>query len=183
MSFMSKFSAVALVSSRARAEGPSPRRRRAPLRLEALEARDLKTVAGVSLVYGMVSIEGPNSSGNSAHVSRVGDSVRVSLNGQEVDFNSSEVSSVSYTGGANGGDTFENDTNLYSQAYGFGGHNNFSGGSYFNTVYLHGDDNKYDARGGTSYVFAYDGPHNSIVQYSNNYVYAYNTSSYYSYFF
>lgn len=183
MFFTSYLTAVAPKASRARAEGRSPRRRRAPFRLETLEVRDLKSgIPGISLAYGAISIQGTNYDSNSANVSLAGDNVRVTLNDQVVEYNASEVHSVTYSGGASGSDTFVNDTDLYSQMYGFGGNNHFNGGSGLNTVYLYGDYNNYDARGGGSYVFAYDGPNNVIEQYSNNYVYSYDTSGFSAYF-
>ncbi len=182
MFFTSHFTAAAPKASRTRAEGRSPRRRRAPISLETLEVRDLKSgIPGISFAYGTISIQGTDYDRNSAHVSLVGDNVRVTLNDQVVEYNASEVYGVTYVGGASGSDTFVNNTNLNSLMYGYGGNNRFSGGSSFNTVFISGDFNHYDARGGASYVFAFDGPNNDIVQYNNNYVYSYNTTNFFTF--
>lgn len=176
MFFMNRFNAAAPKASRTIAKATSPRRRRTPISLETLEVRDLKS--GISMSFGAISIQGTGS-GNSAHVSRVGDNVRVQLNNQVVEYTASEVYAVTYTGGSGGSDTFVNDTNLYSQMYGFGGNNQFTGGSSFNTVYMYGNFNNYSDLGGASYVFSYDGPQSTIALDGNNYVFAYSTANFY----
>jgi hypothetical protein len=77
----------------------------------------------------------------------------VSLNGQSEKFTASLVSNITYKSGANGGDTFVNNTGLTTVAYGYGGNNNFTGGSGSNFIYDFGNNNQYTAGDGTNVVW------------------------------
>ena len=86
-----------------------------------------------------------------------------SLNGEEAHFNSGEVFGVAFKGDSDGGDTIrERHRPEFVRCMGMRGHNTFYGGSGFNAAYLYGNYNTYDARGGGSYVFSYDGPQDNI---------------------
>jgi hypothetical protein len=49
----------------------------------------------------------------------------------------------------------------------YGGNDTVLGSSSWNTVNLYGNNNTYDARNGASNVFAYGGPNDNIVAYSD----------------
>ncbi len=132
--------------------------RRSPIGLETLEGRALMSgIPGVSLTfYGNLSITAPKTSGNAALVSidPSNHDVKVSLNGQSEEFSASSVYSVTYVGGSGGSDTFTNNTSLTELAYGYGGNNDFTGGTGINVVYFTGNDNAYyGPAGSTSDVF------------------------------
>jgi hypothetical protein len=86
----------------------------------------------------------------------------VSFNGQSEEFSRSLVGSVTYRGGSGGGDSFQNNTNLLELAYGYGGHNAFTGGSSYNFVFLFGNYNTYHANGGYSAVWEGYGQYDTI---------------------
>jgi hypothetical protein len=126
--------------------------RRSRIELEMLEGRTLMSgIPGVSLRFGNLAITAPNASGNVAQVSidPSNHDVKVSLNGKSEEFSPSLVASVTYKGGSGGGDTFTNDTYLVEQAYGYGGHNTFTGGTTYNFVYFFGNSNTYQAQAGS----------------------------------
>ena len=109
------------------------------------------SVPGISLSYGNLAIQAPKASGNVAKVwiDSSTHNVDVSFNGQSESFTASSVSNITYKGGSGGGDTFTNSTSLMSYEYGFGSHNNFTGGSNFNYVYFYGTGNTYNAQKGS----------------------------------
>jgi hypothetical protein len=175
MQFLNRLFGVDSIVSRPRREDRPHRRRAAQFSLETLEDRDLKSdIPGVSMQYGIIGISATQGSNNAASVSidPSNQMVKVSLNGQSVEYNQSDVWSVNYNGSLGGSDTFTNDTSLTETAYGQGGNNNFTGGSSFNLVYLYGDNNSFDARGTYSYVFAYNGPNDNIPAYNDVQVFA-----------
>lgn len=155
MRFLGRIIGAVSEGSRARHRRPTGGHR-TRIGCETLEGRALLTavstsIPGVSLTYGNLSITAPKSSGNVAEVSidPSTHNVKVSLNGQSEEFSASQVYNITYVGGSGGGDTFTNDTNLVELAYGYGGHNDFTGGTSYNFVYLYGNDNTYDAQAGS----------------------------------
>lgn len=124
--------------------------RRAPIGLEALEGRALLSIPGVSLQFANLSITATKASGNVAQVSidPLNHNVKVSLNGQTEEFSAKLVANVTYKGGSGGDDTFVNDTSLVELAYGYGGNNNFTGGTSYNYVFFYGNNNSYNAQDG-----------------------------------
>jgi hypothetical protein len=163
--------------SRTRHERRPFRRRRAQVGVESLEGRDLKSsIPGVSNLGGVIQIQATQTDHNTASVSidPNNGNVQVSLNGISVEFCPNAVWTITYTGGQGGWDTFTNDTDLTEYATGYGGNNQFLGGSSYNTVLLWGDYNSYDAQGGPSNVFTYNGPNDDITPYSDVSVYSYN---------
>jgi hypothetical protein len=151
--------------------------RRSHIQLEALETRNLLSIAGVTLQFGNLAIKAPNSSGNVAKVwiDSATHNVAVSLNGQTEEFAAASVANITYTGGAKGGDTFTNSTSLLSLDYGYGGSNKFTGGTSYNFVYFFGNNNKFSAVGGFSDVWKgygsgdtiTDPPGATVVVYNN----------------
>jgi hypothetical protein len=144
---------------------PATGRRRSPIGLETLESRNLLSIAGVSLQFGNIAIVAPKSSGNVAEVQidPKTHNVEVSLNGQSEEFAASQVLNITYEGGAHGGDTFVNDTDLTGLYYGFGGGNTFTGGGAFNFMFFTGNDNTYNANGIYSDVFELGGSGDQVV--------------------
>jgi hypothetical protein len=140
---------------RARLGTTSTGRRRSRIELEALESRNLLSIAGVTLMFGNLAITATKSSGNAAQVSIDSSThnVAVSFNGQSEEFTAAQVSSITYKGGASGGDTFVNNTSLTSLAWGYGGGNHFTGGTGFNYTYFFGNHNTFTAQGGISDVW------------------------------
>ena len=136
---------------RAHRGAASTGRRRSRIELETLESRDLLSIAGVTLQYGNLAITGTQSSGNAAHVwiDPSTHNVEVSLNGQSEEFTAAQVSNITYKSGAQGGDAFVNDTGLTSLAYGYGGSNQFTGGTGYNYIYFFGNNNTYTAEEGS----------------------------------
>jgi len=138
--------------------------------VESLEGRELLSgnIPGVSFSFGALTITGTQASHNSAQVSidPSNGMVKVSLNGQAVEYNKSSIWSMNYTGGQGGWDSFINDTSLTETVTMYGGNNTSLGGSSWNSVNLWGDNNTYDARGAASYVFTYNGPNDKITPYS-----------------
>lgn len=152
MRFFHRVAGSGSEGSRDRHQRRSNGGRRSGIGCETLEGRALlSNIPGVSLMYGNLSITAPKSSGNVAEVSidPSTHNVKVSLNGQSEEFSASQVYNITYVGGSGGGDTFTNDTNLVELAYGYGGHNDFTGGTSYNFVYLYGNDNTYDAQAGS----------------------------------
>jgi hypothetical protein len=141
------------------------RSRRPRIELEALEGRDLLSIAGITLQYGNLAITAPKSSGNVAQVwiDPSTHNLAVSLNGQSEQFAASTVSNITYKGGASGGDTFVNSTSLTTLAWGYGGKNQFSGGTGYNYVYFFGNNNTFTAQGGVSDVWENKGTGDVIV--------------------
>jgi hypothetical protein len=152
MRFLSRVTGLVQEVSRPRQMHRSSVRRGSPIALEMLETRNLMSVPGVSLSYGNLAIVAP--SGSSGNVAKVWidsstHNVDVSFNGKSESFSASSVLNVTYKGGSGGGDTFTNDTSRVSLEYGFGSHNNFTGGSSFNYDYFYGTDNTYNAQQGS----------------------------------
>ena len=135
------------------------------IELEALEGRDLLSIAGITLQYGNLAITAPKSSGNVAQVwiDPSTHNLAVSLNGQSEQFAASSVANITYKGGASGGDTFVNNTGLTTLAWGYGGQNQFTGGTGYNYVYFFGNNNTFTAQGGVSDVWENKGTGDVIV--------------------
>ena len=127
-------------------------RRRTRIELDSLETRSMLSIAGITLQFGNLAITGPRASGNVARVwiDSATHNVAVSLNGQSEEFAPRQVTSITYKSGANGGDTFENDTSLTNLNYGYGGSNHFTGGTGFNYIYFFGNNNGFNVKGGTN---------------------------------
>jgi hypothetical protein len=162
--------------SGSRAKMPRARRRRAAIGVEPLEGRKLLSadIPGVSLQSGALSIAATMADHNTARVAidPANGMVEVTLNGRSVEYDRGAIWSTGYTGGQGGWDTFVNDTDLTATVTMYGGNNTGLGGSTWNTVKLWGDNNSYDARGGASYVFAYNGPNDRIAPYGDVTVFA-----------
>ena len=141
------------------------RSRRPRIELEALERRDLLSIAGITLQYGNLAITAPKSSGNAAQVwiDASNHNVAVSLNGKSEEFAPSTVWSITYKGGASGSDTFVNNTSLTALAYGYGGKNQYTGGTGYDYVYFFGNNNTYTAQGGVTDVWEGHGTGDVIV--------------------
>jgi len=150
--------------SRARQERRPTGRRRSRIELERLETRNLLSIAGVTLQYGNLAIQAPNTAsnvpGNVAVVSIDSsnhNNVKVSLNGASEEFSPSQVYNITYVGRQAGGDTFTDNTNLVSLDYGYGGNNNFTGGGSYNYVYFYGNNNTFTGVTGSYSVVFEDG--------------------------
>lgn len=152
--------------TRARRADRSPLRRRARFTLETLEDRDLKSnIPGVQDVYGGIMIKATQADHNVASVSidPANQNVKVTLNGDSVEFDSGEIWTLSYTGSRGGWDSFTNDTSIPDVVSMQGGNNTMLGGSSWNYVNLYGDNNTFDARGGASDVFTFAGPNDHLT--------------------
>ena len=148
----------------------------AQIGVESLEGRDLKSdIPGVSNQGGVLEITATQAAHNTAIVSTdQNGNVQVTLNGNSEVFPAGTLWTISYTGAQGGGDTFINNTSLSEVAVMNGGGNQVVGGSSLNLVELWGDYNSFNAQGGVSYVYCYNGPNDNINT-SNGYV---NASSY-----
>jgi hypothetical protein len=174
MQFLSRVFGSDLRVSRVRKADRPRRRSRAAFCLESLEGRELLSgdIPGVSMQYGIITITATQTDHNTARVAidPANRDVQVSLNGQAVEYNASDVFTVNYTGGSQGHDSFVNDTSLTEKVTMYGNYNSSLGGSTWNTLYLYGDYDSYDARNGASYVYAYhgyDGMTDDITPYDN----------------
>jgi hypothetical protein len=179
MQFLSRVFSATPKTSRVRQADRSPRRRRAQFSVESLEGRDLKSdIPGVSDLGRVISISATQAAQNraSVEIDPNNGNVQISLNGNSVEYSRNAVWSVTFSGGQGGGDVFRNDTNIPEVATGYGGNNQFLGGSSWNTVSFWGDNNSYDARGGASYVYTF-GSGDNIVPYNNVSVFSYNNFS------
>ena len=112
--FLNQLIGLVSTASRGRQQHCPASRGHARIELEMLEGRALMSgIPGVSLSYGSLTIQAPaGSSGNVAAVSIDSSNgrVKVSLNGQSEEFRASAVGTITYVGGAGGGDTFVDDT-------------------------------------------------------------------------
>ncbi len=152
------------------ASRPARISRRHAIRVEDLEGRNLLSdIPGVTLQYGMLGISATLPSNNQASINFNSSSqtYTVTLNGNSEVFAANSIYSVNYQGSQGGGDTFINNTYLMETAYGYGGNNDFVGGGTYNYVNLYGDFNTFDAKGGYSDVYTYNGPNDDIVSYSD----------------
>jgi hypothetical protein len=172
MQFLSRM--IGYFSSDSRAQGgtSSSGRRRSRIALETLENRDLLSIPGVTLQYGNLAITATKSSGNTAKVwiDSTNHNVAVSLNGQSEEFTASQVTSITYKSGANGRDTFVNNTGLTNQDYGYGGGNSFTGGTGYNYIYMFGNNNTLNVQGGVNVAWeghgsgdVFNNPHHSSL--------------------
>jgi hypothetical protein len=180
MPFLSRLIGAAPKASRAWNEGRSPRRGRAQFNLETLEDRDLKSeIPGVSFQYGAINITATQPGHNTAIVEQSGDNVRVTFNGNSVEYNPNEVGpiySVIYSGdqtSQGGSDTFINNTGYNSSVAMYGGNNVAIGGYAWDMIMVTQDNNYVDARGGGGYVYSFAGPSNSIASYGDVWVFDY----------
>lgn len=174
MQFFSRVFGAASKTSRVRRADRSPRSRCSQIGVESLEGRDLMSniMSGVTNQGGVLEITATQAANNTASVSMVqSGNMQVTLNGNTAVIPASGVWCVIYSGGQGGGDKFTNNTPLTEMAVGYGGNNQFVGGSSWNTVELFGNYNSYDAQGAPSEVYTYNGPNNQIVPYSDVTVY------------
>jgi len=180
MRFLSRFIGSFPEGSRARHKRHATGRRRSPVGCEMLEARALlSNIPGVSLQFGNLAITATKASGNVAVVSidPSNHNVKVSFNGQSEEFKASLVDNITYTGGKNGGDTFTDNTNLVSLEYGYGGSNNFTGGTSYNYVYFWGNSNNFDGPAGSvSDVFEHGGKNDTTEDPPGAIIYVYPNS-------
>ena len=169
MQFFSRVFGAASKTSRVRRADRSPRSRCSQIGVESLEGRDLMSniMPGVSDQGGAIVMTATQAANNKASVSMVQNGIQVTLNGNSAVIPASGVWCVIYSGGPGGGDTFTNTTGLSEMAVGYGGNNQFVGGSSWNTIELWGDYNSYDAQGGPSEVYTYNGPDDQITPYSD----------------
>ena len=176
MQFFSRVFGAASKTSRVRRADRSPRSRCSQIGVESLEGRDLMSdIPGVSNQGGVLVITATQAAHNTAIVSNdQNGNVQVTLNGNSEVFPAGTVWTISYSGGQGGGDTFMNNTGLSEVAVMNGGGNQVVGGSSWNLVELWGDYNSFNAQGGVSDVYCYNGPNDNINT-SNAYV---NASSY-----
>jgi hypothetical protein len=174
MQFLSRVFGTAPKTSPVRRADRSPRSRCSQISVESLEGRNLMSIPGVSVVGGALQITATQASHNAAYVWKdQNQNVNVWFNGNTQVFPAGSLYTVTYTGGPGGYDTFANYTNLTEMAMGYGGGNQFRGGSSWNVCYLYGNYNSYDAQGGPSEVLTYNGPNDQITPYSDVYVYQY----------
>ena len=164
MQFFSRVFGAASKTSRVRRADRSPRSRCSQIGVESLEGRDLMSdIPGVSNQGGVLVITATQADHNTAIVSNdQNGNVQVTLNGNSEMFPAGTVWTICYSGGQGGGDTFINNTGLTEMAVRYGGGNHFVGGSSWNLVDLWGDNNSFDAQGGASEVFTYNGPNDQI---------------------
>jgi hypothetical protein len=128
--------------------------------VEGLESKKLLTGgSGVSLANGMLSIVAPMQSGNTASVSidNANGNVQVILNDTTQEFAASQVNAIYYNGGLGGHDTFVNATSIMSIDFGWGGNNNFSGGTGADYMFVWGDGNSVHDAGGGAVAFTHRG--------------------------
>jgi hypothetical protein len=140
-----------------------------------LETRALLSIPGVTLQFGNLAITATKASGNVAQVSidSVTHNVKVTLNGNSEEFSASKVYNVTYKGGSGGGDTFQDNTSLVSLEYGYGGNNNFTGGTSYNYVYFFGNNNSFTGPAGSVSDVFENGGHGDTMHGSGTiYVYA-----------
>ena len=116
MRFCRRIMGLVSEGSRIRPQRRSGSRARSPIELQRLEGRDLLSIAGVSLKYGVLAIQAPKANGNSAVVQMAGSNVQVTLNGASETFSPSLVASITYMGGSGGGDTFTDNTSIASSS-------------------------------------------------------------------
>ncbi len=174
MQFFSRVFGAASKTSRVRRADRSPRSRRSQIGVESLEGRDLMS-GGATNAGGALVIQAPQAANNTVTVSNdQNGNVIVNLNGNSQMFAAGTVYTISYSGAPQGGDTFINNTGLNGVAVMNGSGNHVVGGSGLNVVALWGDYNSFNAQGGVSYVYCYNGPNDNINT-SNGYV---NASSY-----
>jgi hypothetical protein len=152
VNFLNQIISLLPRATNARQERRPTDRYRSTMALETLESRNLLSIAGVTLSYGSLAFHAPaGSHGNVASVSidPSNHNIKASFNGHSEEFSPGQVSSITYMGGTGGGDTFTNSTSLMSLEYGFGQHNNYTGGSGFNYVYFYSGNNTYSASAGS----------------------------------
>jgi len=175
MQFFSRVFGAASKTSRVRRADRSPRSRCSQIGVESLEGRNLMSgIPGVCNLGGVLEITATLANHNKAIVSYQNGNLLVSLNRNSEVLPASSVWTISYSGAQGGGDTFRNNTGLSEVAVMRGGNNDVVGGSSWNLVELWGDYNSFNAQGGYSLVYCYNGPHDNINT-SNGYV---NASSY-----
>jgi hypothetical protein len=174
--FFSRVFGAASKTSRVRRADRSPRSRCAQIGVESLEARDLKSdIPGVSNQAGVLVITATQDAHNTAIVSPARNgNVQVTVNGNSEMFPAGALWTISYTGAQGGENTFINNTGLSEVAVMNGGGNRVVSGSSWNLVELWGNYNSFNAQGGVSNVYCYNGPNDNINT-SNGYV---NASSY-----
>ena len=179
MQFFSRVFGAASKTSRVRRADRSPRSRCSQIGVESLEGRDLKSaIPGVVNQGGVLEITAPQAAHNTAIVSTdQNGNVQVTLNGNSEVFPAGTLWTISYTGGAGGGDTFTNNTGLSEVTVMYGGGNQVVGGTGFNLAYLWGNNNSFDSAGGASEVFTYGSNDNINTQDAPVALFAYNIPS------
>ena len=126
----------------------------------------------------MLKITATQAAHNKAIVSIVQNgNVQVTLNGYSEVFRADTLWTISYSGGARGGDTFGNYTGLSEATVMYGGGNHVHGGTSWNLAYLWGNNNSFDSSGGASEVFTYGSNNNINTQHAPVALYAYNVPS------
>src|SRR5580765_1248297 len=105
----------------------NPAKRQFRLRLESLDVRIVPAVGVTRNVIGQVFIQG-GTSNDVADVTQDDRNVIVTLNGQTTTFDRNKVRGIVFRGEA-GDDTFVNNTNIASRAFGGAGNDSLTGGS------------------------------------------------------
>lgn len=144
------------------------------------------SIPGVEVMVGGINIVATKPGGNSALVEYWGDrDIKVTLNGRSVLFRQAQVGqlwSVVYSGdqrGQQGGDRFENRTDLSSSVSMYGGHNTVIGGSGWDFVMVTQGDNYVETGEGGGMVYSFAGPTDQIKAGSDVSVHSYDYDPYY----
>jgi hypothetical protein len=170
MRFLRRLMGSVSEGARARRKHHSAGLRRSRIELEKLETRNLMATGGITMgvSYGNLAITAPTGSGgNNLTVSEVNNVVSVSVVVGKITTVSTftGVSNITYKGGGLGGDDFTNDTSLVLLAYGYGGNNDFVGGSGYNYVFFTGNDNTFNGAAGIySDVFEQGGTGDTVIE-------------------
>lgn len=177
MQFFSRVFGAASKTSRVHRADRSPRSRCAQIGVESLEGRDLKSStlpSGVSILGGVLDMRATQANHNTAIVSPASNgNVQVTLNGDSTVIPANTVWTISYSGGARGGDTFTNTTSLSEVTVMNGGDNQVVGGDSYNLAYLWGKQNSFYSSGGASEVFTYGSNNNINTQHAPVALHAY----------
>jgi hypothetical protein len=126
------------------------------------------------VAYGVLEIIATRPAGNvcSIDVNPSTGGTVVSLNGQSQEFAKGLIWTLSYAGGPQGGDNFQNNTAIQEYVTVLGGNNTVLGGSAWSTIMAYGDVNTIDSRVGGGYTFTYGGPNDVITAHPNDRVFA-----------
>jgi len=138
----------------------------------------MSDIPGVSNQGGVLEITATQAAHNTALVSPAPNgNVQVTLNGNSEVFPAHTVWTISYSGGAGGGDSFKNYTGLSEVTVMYGGGNQVLGGTSYNLAYLWGNNNSFDSAGGAGEVFTYGSNDNINTQDAPVALYAYDVPS------
>ncbi len=178
MQYFSRVFGAASKTSRVRRADRSPRSRCSQIGVESLEGRDLMSATPISIQAGVLEMTATQAANNTASVSMVQNgNLQVTLNGNTVVIPANTVWTISYNGGAKGGDSFKNNTGLSEVTVTYGGGDHVMGGKSWNLAYFWGNDNSFASSGGASDVFTYGSNNNINTQDAPTAVYAYNVGS------